>query len=264
MMGLFSWMNLALPWCAMIYLTIDCHRLPLTGLNAPVYTGLNVQKIYKWGDGVGWMDGNSLKVPLLWANIKMNITPNINDRYLIGHDYGRKQATGGRFPGFRGGIKKVFLVSPNERDPPPYQFELSSFAAFFQLDLQRFRKWRSIQGLIKVTNYFDSSQQRKYTAIKANLTQIKTEVRKSSRSIKLYCWTIFNPNFNLRSEKTLRIQPWSNKCAFDLAASLPSGKPLSTIKFQHSLLMWGQFTWRKKRKRGRNSNVEKTRGMMSF
>ena len=65
MMGLFSWMYLALPWCAMIYLTIDRHRLPLTGLNAPVYTGLNVQKIYKWGDGVGWMDGNSLKVPLL-------------------------------------------------------------------------------------------------------------------------------------------------------------------------------------------------------
>ena len=28
------------------------------------------------------------------------ITTNIYDRYLIGHDYGRKQATGGRFPGF--------------------------------------------------------------------------------------------------------------------------------------------------------------------
>ena len=39
------WLYLALPLSAMIYLTIDCHRLPLTGLNASVYTGLNVQAI---------------------------------------------------------------------------------------------------------------------------------------------------------------------------------------------------------------------------
>ena len=38
--------------CAMIYLTIDCHRLPLIGLNAPVYTGLNAQKLHKLD---GWM-----------------------------------------------------------------------------------------------------------------------------------------------------------------------------------------------------------------
>ena len=55
-MGLFSTvpgctrLYLALHRSAMIYLTIDCHRLPLTGLNASVYTGLNVQKLK-----VGWM-----------------------------------------------------------------------------------------------------------------------------------------------------------------------------------------------------------------
>ena len=66
--------------------------------------------------------------------------------------------------------------------------------------------WRLIPSLAKITNYWNS-QSTKYLAIKANLTQINTEVRKSSGSIK-FCWlTIFNPNFNLRSVKTIRIQP---------------------------------------------------------
>ena len=37
----------------MIYLSTDCHILPLTGLNAFVYTGLNVQKLLV--DGMGRM-----------------------------------------------------------------------------------------------------------------------------------------------------------------------------------------------------------------
>ena len=41
--------------------TTDCHRLPLTGLNASVYTGLNAQKL----GGIG-MDG-PLNAPLLRA-----------------------------------------------------------------------------------------------------------------------------------------------------------------------------------------------------
>ena len=46
---------LALTWSAMIYLYTDCHilALPLTGLNAYVYTG------FQWM--VGWMDGNLCK-----------------------------------------------------------------------------------------------------------------------------------------------------------------------------------------------------------
>ena len=38
---------LAVPWSAMnmIYLSKECHILPLTGLNAFVYTGLNAQKL---------------------------------------------------------------------------------------------------------------------------------------------------------------------------------------------------------------------------
>ena len=37
----------------MIYLTTDCHTLPLTGLNASVYTGLNAQKLKV--DGWDWI-----------------------------------------------------------------------------------------------------------------------------------------------------------------------------------------------------------------
>ena len=36
---------LALPRSAIIYLTIECHRPPLCGSNASVYTGLNAQKL---------------------------------------------------------------------------------------------------------------------------------------------------------------------------------------------------------------------------
>ena len=42
------------------YLTMDCNRLPLTGLNASVYTGLNDQKLSVHGYG---MDGN------LWMHL---------------------------------------------------------------------------------------------------------------------------------------------------------------------------------------------------
>ena len=104
----------------------------------------------------------------------------------------------------------------------------------------------------------------KYPVIKANLTQIITEVRKSSRSIKLYWGTIFNPNFNLRIEKTIRIQPWSNTFAIDLAAW---GLPFKVEKddfinhqIQTFLLDVGQFTWTKKRKRRQNSNVKTRQG----
>ena len=55
--------------CAMIYLTIDCHRLPLIGLNAPVYTGLNAQKLFISGLGRVGMGWKSLKAPLLWASL---------------------------------------------------------------------------------------------------------------------------------------------------------------------------------------------------
>ena len=43
------------PWCAMIYLSTNCHILPLTGLNAFVYAGFNAQK------RMGCKDGNLCK-----------------------------------------------------------------------------------------------------------------------------------------------------------------------------------------------------------
>ena len=60
-----SALYMAVPGCTRLYLalprsamlTIDCHRLQLTGLNASVYTGLNVQKIQVDGIGLG-MDEN--------------------------------------------------------------------------------------------------------------------------------------------------------------------------------------------------------------
>ena len=57
-----TWLCLGLPWSYLTlpYLTTDCHILPLTGLNASVYTDLN-----------GWVGWKSLlvllKAPLLWA-----------------------------------------------------------------------------------------------------------------------------------------------------------------------------------------------------
>ena len=41
----YTWLYLVLPWSAMIYHSKDCHVLPLTGLTAFLYTGLNAQKI---------------------------------------------------------------------------------------------------------------------------------------------------------------------------------------------------------------------------
>ena len=57
-----TWLNLAVPgytllFQGLIYITTDCHILPLTGLNASVLTGLN-----KW---MGWMGWKSLLAPLL-------------------------------------------------------------------------------------------------------------------------------------------------------------------------------------------------------
>ena len=50
-----------------------CHILPLTGLNAFVYTGLNAQKLYISGWYDGWMgrrsDGN-LWQHLFWKNLR--------------------------------------------------------------------------------------------------------------------------------------------------------------------------------------------------
>ena len=48
---------------AMIYIIIDCHILPLTGLNASVYTGLNAQAISGWMDGcVRVWDGMGMEI----------------------------------------------------------------------------------------------------------------------------------------------------------------------------------------------------------
>ena len=41
-------------WSTMIYLTTDCHTLPLTGLNTCVYTGLNAQTLLWMGMGWEW------------------------------------------------------------------------------------------------------------------------------------------------------------------------------------------------------------------
>ena len=40
-----TWMKLTLPWSFMIYLSTECLILPLTGLSAFFYTGLNAQKL---------------------------------------------------------------------------------------------------------------------------------------------------------------------------------------------------------------------------
>ena len=67
-MGLFStvpgstWLYLALPRSAMIYLATDCDILPLTGLNASVHTGLNAQKLYV--DRIGWMGVSEVRTHL--------------------------------------------------------------------------------------------------------------------------------------------------------------------------------------------------------
>ena len=64
----FSALYLAVPGCTQLYLAVPgaakvCHdlpyhRLPLTGLNASVYTyRLKMLKSYKW-IGLGWMNGN--------------------------------------------------------------------------------------------------------------------------------------------------------------------------------------------------------------
>ena len=45
-----GWLNLALPWSVMIYLSTECHIIPLTSLNAFVYKGFNAQS-YKLMDG---------------------------------------------------------------------------------------------------------------------------------------------------------------------------------------------------------------------
>ena len=45
-----SWLYLALPWSAIIYLSTDCHILPLTGLNAFVY----ILSLYIQVDGYGY------------------------------------------------------------------------------------------------------------------------------------------------------------------------------------------------------------------
>ena len=63
MMGLFStvpgctWLYPAVPGSALVYHDLPCHRLPLTGLNAFVYTGFNAMKLY-----VGWVGWIGLKI----------------------------------------------------------------------------------------------------------------------------------------------------------------------------------------------------------
>ena len=60
-----TWMYLALPRSAMIYLTIDCRRLPLTGLDASAY----IYTLYglKWSKALSGLGWKSLYAPLLWA-----------------------------------------------------------------------------------------------------------------------------------------------------------------------------------------------------
>ena len=41
----------AVPWSSMIYLSTECHIVPLTGLHAFVSTGLNAQKLCGQADG---------------------------------------------------------------------------------------------------------------------------------------------------------------------------------------------------------------------
>ena len=52
----------------MIYLTPDCHILPLTGLNASVYTGLTAKKLYVDGYENLCITAPILRAPLCGAN----------------------------------------------------------------------------------------------------------------------------------------------------------------------------------------------------
>ena len=63
-----TWLYLALPWSALIYLSTDCHVLPLTGLNAFVFTGLNAQKVDGWMGGRTEISGRPYSKSTYGAN----------------------------------------------------------------------------------------------------------------------------------------------------------------------------------------------------
>ena len=74
MMGLFStvpgctWLYPAVPGSALVYHDLPCHRLPLTGLNAFVYTGSNAQSGMD-GTGLGWTSA----IEQLWCMLTKHV-----------------------------------------------------------------------------------------------------------------------------------------------------------------------------------------------